>query len=133
MSHAATLETLPTSFGALKPVGHVLLAFASASQRSLVQTGMQLDGWADDAVLEFEPQESVQELSQLIEHSSGAAGFGYELTLMRRYLDLAQTGHVWLLVKVDGDPQAQRIASLARLYGARSAVHYRLLTIEDLL
>lgn len=133
MPETANLESLPTSFGALKPVGHVLLALPSASQRSVVQTALRLDGWPDDEVLEFEPRESVSDLEQLIERSSGAAGFGYELTLMRRYLELARSGHVWLLIKVDGDDEAQRVGQMARLYGAGSAVHYRTFTIEDLL
>lgn len=133
MPDTAHLETLPTSFGALKPVGHVLLALPSLAQRAVVQTGLQLDGWSDDDVIEFEPRESVAELEQLIEHSSGAAGFGYELTLMRRYLDLARSGHVWLLVKVDDDNAAQRVAQISHLYGAGSAVHYRTFTVEDLL
>jgi hypothetical protein len=114
-------------------VGHVLLALPSQSQRDVVQTGLRLDGWPDDELIEFEPRESVPELEQMIERSSGAAGFGYEITLMRRYLDLARSGHVWLLVKVDGEDEAQRVAQLARLYGAGSAVHYRTFTVEDLL
>lgn len=133
MTDGTSLESLPTSFGALKPVGHVLLALPSTSSRSLVQTGLQLDGWPDDELIEFQPRETVEELSKLIDNSSGAAGFGYELTLMRRYLELAQSGHVWLLVKVDDTEQAQRVAALARRYGAGSAVHYRTLTVEDLL
>lgn len=56
-----------------------------------------------------------------------------KLTLMRRYLELARSGHCWLLVKADDDEQGQRIGQLARLYGASAAVHYRLLTVEELL
>ena len=133
MNDTVKLDSLPTSFGALKPVGHVLLALPSTNLRDAVQTGLQLEGWPDDEVIEFEPREAVEDLTQLIERSSGAAGFGYEITLMRRYLDLARSGHVWLLVKVDDTEQAERVAQLARLYGAGSAVHYRTLTVEDLL
>ena len=64
---------------------------------------------------------------------SGAAGFGYEIVLMKRYLELARQGAHWILVKVDSAEDATRVGSLAKAHGALSAVHYRRLVEEDLL
>lgn len=133
MNTATHIEQLPTSFGALKPVGHVLIALKAASQRDILQTALIEDGWAPEEVAEFTPRESVEELAELVDNASGMAGFGYELTLMRRYLELARNGHCWLLAKVVDDAHAERIGQLARLYGASAAVHYRTFTVEDLL
>lgn len=133
MTATATLDQLPTSFGSLKPIGHVLLALPSRSQRDTVRQALADDGWPADETLLFDPTDAATELQALIDNASGMAGFGYEITLMRRYLELARGGASWLLVKVDDDDDAQRVGKLARLYGALSAVHYRTLTVEDLL
>ncbi len=133
MTDATTLAELPNSFGALKPVGHVLLALPSRLQRDTVQQALRDDGWPADGTQPFEPAQAEQELQHLVDGASGLAGFGYEITLMRRYLELAKKGASWLLVRVDGDDEAARVGHTARLYGALSAVHYRTLTVEDLL
>ena len=133
MTTATHIEQLPTSFGALKPVGHVLIALKSRPQKDILQTALLEDGWAPESVAEFTPRESVEELAAMVDNASGMAGFGYELTLMRRYLELARSGHCWLLVKVEDEAQAERVGQLTRLYGASAAVHYRTFTIEDLL
>jgi hypothetical protein len=61
------------------------------------------------------------------------ADFGHEVTLLRRYVELAQQGYGWCLVKVDDNPQAVQAAAIARDGGATLAVHYRLLTMEELI
>ncbi len=129
----ASMSELPTSFGALKPVGHVLAALLTQQQQDILQVALLEDGWPATDVAEFKPRDSVQELTALIDNAGTLAGFGYEITLMRRYLELARNGHRWLLVRVDDDAKAQRVGDLARLYGASAAVHYRRFTIEELL
>lgn len=130
---STSMTELPTSFGALKPVGHVLIALRTQQQQNILEVALLEDGWTSGQVAEFKPRDSVQELTGLIETAGGMAGFGYEITLMRRYLKLAHEGHRWLLVRVDDDVKAQRVGELARLYGAAAAVHYRTFTIEELL
>ncbi|MFT3818261.1 MAG: hypothetical protein QM750_11615 [Rubrivivax sp.] len=127
-----SMTELPTSFGALKPVGHVLIALRTVQQQSILEVALLEEGWAPEQLAEFKPRDSVQELTGLVDNAGGMAGFGYEITLMRRYLELARNGHRWLLVRVDDDTKAQRVGELARLYGASAAVHYRTLTIEEL-
>ena len=46
---------------------------------------------------------------------------------------LARQGVCWLLVQVDGPAQAAQAAELARSQDAVLAVHYRLLTEEELI
>ena len=128
-----SMTELPTSFGALKPVGHVLIALRTMQQQSILEVALLEEGWPREQVAEFKPRDSVQELTALVEKAGAMAGFGYEITLMRRYLELARDGHHWLLVRVDDDAKAQRVGELARLYGASAAVYYRTFTIEELL
>lgn len=128
---ATSLEAVPTSFGTLKPVGHVLLALADAETEERLLAGLHEAGL--DELSRISPRETEAELEQLIDNASGMAGFGYEIVLMKRYLDLARRGARWLLVKVDRSEDAARVGELARAHGALSAVHYRRLVEEDLL
>ncbi len=133
MTDTLQKDDLPTSFGALKPVGHLMVGLPAGTAHDALRQRLLHAGWQDDELLPFTPRESVQELQSLIDNAGGLAGFGYEITLMRRYLDLARQGVRWLLVKVDGTEGAARAAELARGEGALLAVHYRLLTVEELI
>lgn len=127
------LEAVPTSFGNLKPVGHVLLALRDSQALEACVAELQAASFAPDRIRRVMPSEGEDELAGLIDKASGASGFGYEIVLMKRYLKLAREGCRWLLVKVDGTDDAGRIADIAARHQALSAVHYRTLVEEDLL
>lgn len=131
MSDTITKDELPTSFGAFNPVGHLMLGLPNVDH-GLVGALRQA-GWSDDAVVSFTPRESVAEFEAMAENAGGAAGFGAEIALMRRYLALARQGYRWLLVKVDSVEQAAQAAEIARGHGATLAVHYRTLIVEELI
>lgn len=61
------------------------------------------------------------------------AGFGYEITRLKRYPALAEQGTKWLLVQADDSEQAATVATAARSCGATMAVHYRTFTVEELI
>jgi hypothetical protein len=82
---------------------------------------------------ELTPLESIEEMQALIDNASPLAGFGYEMTLMRRYLLLAKEGYSWLVVKTSSDDEARLVASRAQAHGATLAVRYGSLTVEDLI
>ena len=133
MNDAARTEPLPTSFGAFKPTGHVMVGIPSLEQAGSLTGNLRAAGWAEEAVTPFTPRENVAEMQALIDNASGLAGFGYELTLMRRYVNASREGCRWLLVKVGDTEQAATVGTLAKECGAVMAVHYRALTVEDLI
>ena len=132
-SHAVEADDLPTSFGVFKPVGHLMIGLPTQEQTDTLVSALQGAGWASHEVRQFTPRESVAELEDLVEKAGALAGFGYEITLLRRYLTLARGGQLWLLVKVEDTDEAAQAAELARERGATLAVHYRLLTVEELI
>jgi hypothetical protein len=69
----------------------------------------------------------------MLQHTSDFAGFGYEVTLMRKYKALASRGASWLIVFAPEDDQAERVAQAVRGHGALLAEKYHRLVIEDLL
>ena len=133
MSDHPVPSDLPTSFGTFKPVGYVMLGLPGAAELAATVQALRGHPWALEKVSAFEPRNAVEELEALIAHASGLAGFGYEITLMRRYLQLARKGYHWLLVKVGDGEQAHQAAHLAAAQGATLAVHYKTLTVEDLI
>ena len=132
-SHAVEADDLPTSFGVFKPVGHLMIGLPTQEQTDTLVSALQGAGWTSHEVRQFTPRESVAELEDLVEKAGALAGFGYEITRLRRYLTRARGGQLWLLVKVEDTDEAAQAAELARERGATLAVHYRLLTVEELI
>ena len=131
--HSAEAATLPTSFGVFKPVGHVMTGVPAQAQLDALVSALHGAGWAASAVRQFSPRESVAELRAMVDNTGPLAGFGYEITLLRRYVALTEAGYLWLLVRVDDSDHAAAAAALALACGATVAVHYRSLTVEELI
>ena len=127
-----TLPSEVMSFGTFKPVGHVMVGIASTSATSALERALFRAGF-ESGLVWITPSESAEELQALIDTASPLAGFGYEITLMRRYVELSQSGYRWLLVKVDSNEQAQLVGDAARDAGATLAVRYGRLVIEELI
>lgn len=128
-----TIGDVPTWFGLFKPVGWLMVGLPSPAQADTLEQSLHCAGWTEAQVLRFNPGESLSQLRAMTDDPGPLADFGYEVTLLRRYVDLAQQGYGWCLVKVDDNPQAEEAAAIARKGGATLAVHYRLLTMEELI
>ncbi len=126
-------DSLPTSFGVFKPVGYVMMGLPTQGQADALQMALQGAGWPAPTLHRFAPLESVSELQALVDKAGPLSGFGYEITLLRRYLKLAQAGWRWLLVKVDDADHAAAACEVARGCGATLGVYYRSLTVEELI
>lgn len=130
---AAAADDLPTSFGVFKPVGHVMVGLPVQAQLDALAARLQGAGWPPSALRQFAPRESASELRAMVDKAGALAGFGYEITLLRRYLALTESGVCWLLVRAEDTAQAGQVADAARACGATLAVHYRALTVEELI
>jgi hypothetical protein len=121
------------TLGALNPVGHAILVVANDSAASEAKDALAKAGFAPDDILSYSAGELFPNLKDMMREASGAAGFGYEITLMRRYMTLASEGCVFLIVYAPEDAQSARLAEIAKRLGVRSAVHYGRLASEELL
>ncbi len=129
----AEADALPTSFGVFKPVGHVMTGLPTQAQIDALVLALHSAGWPDSGVRQFLPRESVAELRAMVDNAGPLAGFGYEITLLKRYLALTEKSYRWLLVRADDSERAAAAAALARASGATLAVYYRTLTVEELI
>ena len=133
MSKRMTKDELQESLGAFNPVGHSVLAFADDKAAGEAAKAAQDAGFGAADVIVFTSGELFPDLKEMMRNASGAAGFGYEITLMRRYMTLAGEGAGWVVVYAPDDAQTARVAAIAKQLGARSAVHYGRLLHEDLI
>lgn len=128
-----TKEDIRNASGVLNPVGHVVLAFADETATAQAVAALHAAGFADEDILAYTASEATPRLRERVRTASEAAGFGYEITLMRRYLAFAEAGAGWLIVHAPSDGAAQRITEAARRFDALCAVRYHRLANEDLL
>jgi hypothetical protein len=124
---------LPTSFGVFKPVGHVMIGLPTQMQLNALVAALEGKQWPLSALRQFSPVESEAELQAMIDRAGFASSAGYEITLLHRYLSLTQAGYRWLLVEAADTGSATAAADIARQCGATLALHYRTLTIEELI
>jgi hypothetical protein len=133
MSTRMTKSELPQSLGAFNPVGHAVLAFANDDVAARARQALADAGFADEDLLVYTSSELFPNLNDMLRNASGAAGFGYEIQLMRRYMTLASEGAGWVVVYAPDSAQLPAVSEVAKKLGARSAVHYGRLAHEDLI
>lgn len=128
-----TKEDIRNASGILNPVGHVVLAFKDDALTAAAAAALRSDGFLDEDILVYLAAEATLRLRERVRTASEAAGFGHEITLMRRYLALAEGGAGWLIVYAPNDAAAQRIVGVTTAFAALCAVRYHRLASEDLI
>lgn len=132
MTRAGLIESLGT-LGTFNPVGHIVLAFADDATAAKAAEALHEAGLEAADVLVFSSAELRPAMEALLRASSGAVGFGYEVTLVRRYIDLANHGAGWLVVHAPDDAVAGRVQEIAHRLDARAGVRYHRLASEELI
>ena len=130
-----TKDDHPQSFGAFKPVGHVVVAMPDDDRAASAAQALRASGFEAEDILEYTAAEEDDEMDRMLADAdaTGLAGFGYEVSLMRRYQELAKEGASWLIVYAPEDDQASRVADVVKNHGALIAEKYHRLVIEDLI
>ena len=133
MSKRMTKGEFQESLGALNPVGHAVVALADDDVAAEAKAALRQAGFAEEDILVYTSAELFPNLDDMMRHASGAAGFGYEITLMRRYMTLAGDDCGWLVVWAPDEKHTVQVTEVAKRFNARSAVHYGRLLHEDLI
>lgn len=121
------------TLGALNPVGHAILAVEDHDAAKALVKELQEAGFDKDDILLYTSGELFPDLNGMMRSASGAAGFGYEIQLMRRYMTLAGEGVGWVVVYAPEEEQVKLVQEIAKRANAKSAVHYGRLLHEDLI
>ncbi len=128
-----TKEDIRRTSGILNPVGHAVVAFKDEATSAAAVDALRQAGFADEDILSYTAEEATQRLRERVHTASQAAGFGHEITLMRRYLALAEAGAGWLIVHTPSDAAVERLVEVATRLSALCAVRYHRLVNEDLI
>jgi len=123
----------PTSFGVFKPVGHVLMSFATAADSDAAVRGLRDAGFDDPDIARYTPSEMRDQAEQDIGNASGLASLGQDLNLVKAHLALALQGQSFVVVSAAHDEQVQRVTEVATHAHATRAQHYGTLLIEELI
>ena len=122
----------PQSMGAFKPVGHIVAAMPDDEKARQAVQALREAGFGPQDILEYTAAEENDEMDRMLAQTSEFAGFGYEVTLMRRFQRLSQEGASWLIVYAPGDDVVPRVADILRRNDCWMAVKYHWLAIEEL-
>jgi hypothetical protein len=121
------------SFGVFKPVGHVVISFASAQQADATADALRSAGFSSDALRRLTDREMLAHIEQDLQRASPLAAVGQELNLIKAQQALAQRGYHWLIVHAPHDADARRAGDIAREHGAERAQRYGAFIIEELI
>ena len=128
-----TRDDIRNATGTFNPVGHAVLAFADDTTTAQAVAALRAAGFGENDIIEYTGAAVAPRLREMVGTSSQSAGFGYEITLMRRYLALAEAGCGWLVVYAPDDAATQRVTDVATRFAAKSAVKYNRLLNEELI
>ena len=128
-----TKEDIRNTTGILNPIGHVILAFPDDATTADAVQALHESGFSGEDVLAYTAAEATPRLRERVHSASQASTFGYEITLMRRYLAFAEEGAGWLIVYAPTDVAVDRLVAVAKRFNARCAVRYHRLASEDLI
>lgn len=121
------------SFGVSKPVGHVVVSFPDAGHAGRARQALADGGFAPDALHAYTDHEMLERMDSDIANAGFLASIGQELNLVRAQRELALQGYHWLIVRVDGDDQAEQVAEAGRQHHAARAQRYGAFIIEELI
>ena len=130
--HRLTKEDIRKESGTFSPTGHIVAGFTNDAVAASAAAALHKQGFAAEDVLTYTSSEVIERLREMVAGASEAAGFGYEITLMRRYLKLAEAGAGWLIVYSPEDELTEKITKVAADCKALCAVRYGRLINEDL-
>ena len=122
----------PTSFGVFKPVGHVLMSFATADQSDVSAKALLDTGFSESEIFRYSPVEMQAQAETDIEAASPMASLGQDLNLVKAHLALALQGQSFIVVSTAEDEQVQRATEVAKRMHATRAQHYGMLVVEEL-
>jgi len=122
----------PTSFGVFKPVGHVLMSFATAAEAAGAQSALQEGGLGAGDLFSYTPEQMRGQAEHDMKGAAALASLGQELNLVKAHHALALQGQHFLVALAPNDAQVERITEVAVRFHATRAQNYGNLLIDEL-
>ncbi len=123
----------PTAFGVFSPIGHVVMAMPSGTDLVAVEAALTAADLGPDPVVRIPPAQMLAQADADLARASPLASVGQERILVKAQRELAAQGHTFLVIDAPDDEQVQRVAAIARRFGANRAQRYDRWVIEELI
>lgn len=121
----------PSTLGAFKPVGHIVIALPQQVDAEAVQRALLEAGRPADAIVRMSAAQMIAQADHDLATASPIAAVGQELNLVRAHRALAASGHSFIIVAARDD-EVEKVAEVARRFGATRAQRYGRFIIEEL-
>ena len=122
----------PTSFGVFKPVGHVLMSFATAAEAAGAESALRGTGLGADELFGYTPEQMRGQAEHDLHSATALASLGQELNLVKAHHALALQGQHFLVAHAPHGEQLAHITAAAVRFHATRAQYYGNLMIEEL-
>lgn len=122
----------PKSFGVFKPVGHTVIAFASAAALEAAARSLLAQGFTSPDMVRYTPEEMKVQVEADLLTASALASVGQELNLVKAHRALAENGCSFLVVHAPDDAKAKLVDAAVHAQHATSAQRYGSFLIEEL-
>jgi hypothetical protein len=123
----------PRAFNTFSPSGHVVVALPSMAAADAAVQDLRRGGFADADLVVYSADEMRALAEREVQEATLAARIGQEYNLAKARLELAASGHPFLVVPARNDHTVQAVAEAARRHGAVRAQRYGTFIIEELI
>jgi len=123
-------ENPNTSFGAFKPVGHLVAVFDSKTEAQTAKTDIIELGIDSDDVTFLDSSDFTEMVDDLRMNQSPLAMLGSELRRVDEFVKEAEKGRVFLIVMTPSRQRTQRTVKILEENGYRFAIKYGHLFFE---
>ncbi len=125
-------DTLHTSFGVFKPVGHTVIAFESAALLQDAEAALLTQGFTAADLARYAPAQMIAQVDAQLQSASPLASVGQELNLIKAHRALAENGCSFLVVHAPDDRTAALVDHVVHSMHAVAAQRYGTFIVEEL-
>jgi hypothetical protein len=125
-------QDLPQAFGVFKPVGHVVMSFASEAALQAAVDALDVGGIPRTGIVRYTPDQMIEQVDADLQKASPLASIGQEMNLIKAHRNLAEQGYWFLVVPAPDETAIARCGAVARATQAHTAQHYGHFMIEEL-
>ena len=119
-----------TSFGAFKPVGHLVAVFEDADNAELAHKDLTIGGYTRDDLTLMNSTAFLSLLDQLREHENALSMLGSELSKMDEFRHHADRGAGFLIIEAPSEQETIRAMHVVERYRYLFAQKYGHMIVE---
>lgn len=119
-----------TSFGAFKPVGHLVAVFEDGPNAKLAHADLLTGGYTDDDLTFMDSTGFISLLDELKSHENALSMLGSELGKMDDFRRHADRGAGFLIIEAPTEQETKRAMQVVERYNYRYALKYGHMIVE---